>query len=135
MYGDLLLDRLGVKFLDPAPLHLELLHMLTTLHWNALGSLGGGFAFLVGGLAGASRFLGTHFPSGMSLVKYNLFFGRSQARHITFCPTVCMPCTVRCIQTTTGRVIIGECKGCKWYCPTTQPPTQQHNEPQRKILG
>ena len=24
-------------------------------------------------LAGASRFLGTYFPSGMSLVKYNLF--------------------------------------------------------------
>ena len=34
---------------------------------------GGGFAFLVEGLAGASRFLGTHFPLGMSLVKYNLF--------------------------------------------------------------
>ena len=38
MYGDLLLDRLGVKFLGPAPLDLELLHMLTTFHWNALGS-------------------------------------------------------------------------------------------------
>ena len=33
MYGDLLLDRLGVKFLD-----LELLNMLTIFHWNALGS-------------------------------------------------------------------------------------------------
>ena len=32
MYGDLLLDRLGVKFLGPAPLHLELLHMLFTFH-------------------------------------------------------------------------------------------------------
>ena len=42
MYGDLLLDRLGVKFLGPAPLHL----------WAAL--LGGGFAFLVGGLAHTS---------------------------------------------------------------------------------
>ena len=30
MYGDLLLDRLGVKFLGPAPLHLEPFHMLTT---------------------------------------------------------------------------------------------------------
>ena len=38
MYGDLLLDRLGVKFLGPAPLHLELLHMRATFHWNALGS-------------------------------------------------------------------------------------------------
>ena len=38
MYGDLLLDQLGVKFLGPAPLDLELWHMLTTFHWNALGS-------------------------------------------------------------------------------------------------
>ena len=38
MYGDLLLDRLSVKFLGPAPLHLELLHMLSTFHWNALVS-------------------------------------------------------------------------------------------------
>ena len=37
MYGDLLLDRLGVKFSGPA-LDLQLLHMLTTSHWNALGS-------------------------------------------------------------------------------------------------
>ena len=28
-----------------------------------------------------------------------------------------------------------ECKGYKWQCSTTQSPTQQHNEPQRKILG
>ena len=47
MYGDLLLDRLGVKFLGPAPLHLELLHMLSTFHWNALGStLGWWFCLL-----------------------------------------------------------------------------------------
>ena len=38
MYGDLLLDRLGVNFLGPAPLDLELLHTLATFHWNALGS-------------------------------------------------------------------------------------------------
>ena len=38
MYEDLLLDQVGVNFLGPAPLHLELLHMLTTFHWNALGS-------------------------------------------------------------------------------------------------
>ena len=38
MYGDLLLDQPGVNFLGPAPLDLELLHMLTTFHWNALGS-------------------------------------------------------------------------------------------------
>ena len=37
MYGDLLLDKLGVNFFGPAPLDLELLHMLTTFHWNALG--------------------------------------------------------------------------------------------------
>ena len=38
MYGGLLLDQLGVNFLGPAPLDLELLHMLTIFHWNALGS-------------------------------------------------------------------------------------------------
>ena len=38
MYGDLLLDQLGVNFLGRAPLDLELLHMLATFHWNALGS-------------------------------------------------------------------------------------------------
>ena len=38
MYGDLLLDQLGVNFLGPAPLDLELWHMLTTFHLNALGS-------------------------------------------------------------------------------------------------
>ena len=38
MYGDLLLDNLDVNFLGPAPLDLELLHMITTFHWNALGS-------------------------------------------------------------------------------------------------
>ena len=26
-----------------------------------------------------------------------------------------------------------EYKGYKWQCPTTQPPTQQHSEPQPKI--
>ena len=40
---------------------------------SAFALHGDGFAFLVGGLAGAGRFLGIHFPSGMSLVKYNLF--------------------------------------------------------------
>ena len=38
MYGDLLLDQLGVNFLGPVPLDPELLHMLTTFYWNALGS-------------------------------------------------------------------------------------------------
>ena len=28
-----------------------------------------------------------------------------------------------------------ECKGYKWQCPTTQSPTQQHNEPQRQFFG
>ena len=27
-----------------------------------------------------------------------------------------------------------ECKGYKSQCPTTQSPTQQHSEPQRKIV-
>ena len=39
MYGDLLLDRLGVKFLGPAPLHLELLHMLTTETYSLTASV------------------------------------------------------------------------------------------------
>ena len=74
MYPDLLLDQLGVKFL--VLLHFTLNSctcspLSTRMLWAAL--LGGGFAFLVGGLAGASRFLGTHFPSRMSLVKCNLF--------------------------------------------------------------
>ena len=48
-FKDLLLDRLGVKVLGPAPLHLELLHMLTTFHWNALGrTLGWWFCLLRG---------------------------------------------------------------------------------------
>ena len=38
MCGDLLLDQLGVIFPGLAPLDHELLHMLTTFHWNALGS-------------------------------------------------------------------------------------------------
>ena len=38
MYEDLLLDQLGVNFLGPAPLDLELLRMLTNFHWIALGS-------------------------------------------------------------------------------------------------
>ena len=52
----------------------------TGMLWAAL--LGGGFAFLVGGLAGASRFLGTHFPSGMSLVKHNLFTVLCKPHHL-----------------------------------------------------
>ena len=45
MYGDPLLDQLGVNFLGPAPLDLELLHMLTTFHWMLWAALlGGGFA-------------------------------------------------------------------------------------------
>ena len=42
----------------------------TGMLWAAL--LGGGLALLIGGLAGASRFLETYFPSGMSLVNCNL---------------------------------------------------------------
>ena len=46
-----------------------------------LGTGRGGGGLLQTRLAGASRFLGTHFPSGMSLVKYNLF--------PKLCPTTC----------------------------------------------
>ena len=45
MYGDLLLDQLGVNFLGPAPLDLELWNMLTTFHWNALSSALGWWFF------------------------------------------------------------------------------------------
>ena len=38
MYGELLLDQLGVIIFVPAPLDLELLHMLTTFRWIADGS-------------------------------------------------------------------------------------------------
>ena len=65
MYGDLLLDRLGVKFLGPAPLHLELLHMLTTFHWNALGStLGWWFCLFGRRLCRCKQVLGNPFPFG-----------------------------------------------------------------------
>ena len=65
MYKDLLLDRLGVKFLGPAPLHLELLHMLTTFHWNALGStLGWWFCLLGRRLGRRKQIFGNPFPFG-----------------------------------------------------------------------
>ena len=52
MYGDLLLDRLGGKLLGPAPLDLELLHTLSTFHWNAEGrTLGWWFCLLRVGLS------------------------------------------------------------------------------------
>ena len=44
---------LHVPFLGPAPLHLELLHVVKTVHRNALlgaEPLGGGLALLAGGL-------------------------------------------------------------------------------------
>ena len=65
MYGDLLLDRLGVKFVRPAPLHLELLHMLSNFHWNALGStLGWWFCLLGRRLGRRKRIFGNPFPFG-----------------------------------------------------------------------
>ena len=65
MYGDLLLDRLGVKFLGPAPLHLELLHMLSTFHWNALGSTDGWWFCLLGRRLGKRKqIFGNPFPFG-----------------------------------------------------------------------
>ena len=93
MYRDLLLDRLGVKFLGRAPLHLELLHILSTFHWNPLGStLGWWFCLLGRRLGRRKQIFGTHFRSGMSLVKYNLF------------PKLCpMPHTPRALFTHTGQ--------------------------------
>ena len=64
MYGDLLLDRLGVKFLGPAPLHLELLHMLTTFPWNALGSTLGWWFWVVRRLGRRKQIFGNPFPFG-----------------------------------------------------------------------
>ena len=63
MYEDLLLDQLGVKFLGPSP--LELLHMLSTFHWNALGStLGGCFCLLGRRLGRRKQIFGNPFPFG-----------------------------------------------------------------------
>ena len=63
MYGDLLLDRLGVKFLGPAPLHPELWHMLSNCQWNALRStLGWWFCLLGWRLGGRKQIFGN--PNG-----------------------------------------------------------------------
>ena len=149
MYGDLLLDRLGVKFLGPAPLTLNSC-TCSPLSTGILGAalLGGGFAFLVGGLAGASRFLGTHFPSGMSVVKYNLFPKLCPIPHapralFTHTTSVSEFRSLSSSVTGGNMVVLSssisakvskmsrhECKGYKWQCPTTQPHnnTMSRNE-------
>ena len=126
----------------------------TGMLWEAL--LSGGFAFLVGSMAGASRFLGTHFPSGMSLVKYNLFPKlcpiphtpralftqttpvsefRSLSSSVTFVPRGNMIVLSSSISAKVSKMSRHEWKAYRWQWPTTQSPTQQHNEPQRKIFG
>ena len=73
MYGDLLLDRLVVKFLGPAPLHLELLRMLTSFHWNALGStLGWWFCLLGRSLGRRKQIFGNPVPFGTVPCKIQL---------------------------------------------------------------
>ena len=112
--------------------------------WAAL--LGGGLALLVGGLAGASKFLATHFPSGMSLVKYNLFpklhrdaleypmtcakTGSPVERiNIIFVPGVNMVVLSSPISAKLSKMSCQGYTGFKWQCFTTQSPTQQHSEP------
>ena len=54
---------------------------------------------------------------------------------ITFVPGGNMVVRSSSISAKVSKTSCHECKGYKWQCPTTQSPTQQHNEPQRKILG
>ena len=159
MYGDLLLDRLGVKFLGPAPLHLELWHMLSIFHWNALGStLGWWFCLLGRRLGRRKQIFGNPFPFGNvpckiqlvpKTVSHTLYTTgtlhphnlrvRIQVtiiiRHICPVPGGNMVVLSSSISAKVSKMSRHECKGYKWQCPTTQSPTQQHNEPQRKILG
>ena len=159
MYEDLLLDRLGVKFLGPAPLHLELLHILSTFHWNALGStLGWWFCLLGRRLGRRKQISGNPFPFGNvpckiqlvpktvshtpystgTLHPHNLRV-RIQVtiiiRHICPVPGGNMVVLSSSISAKVSKMSRHECKGYKWQCPTTQSPTQQHNEPQRTFFG
>ena len=55
--------------------------------------------------------------------------------NITFVPGGNMVVLSSSISAKVSKMSCHECKGYKWQCPTTQSPTQQHNEPQQKILG
>mmetsp|Transcript_27332 Transcript_27332/g.45198 ORF Transcript_27332/g.45198 Transcript_27332/m.45198 type:complete len:81 (+) Transcript_27332:251-493(+) len=55
--------------------------------------------------------------------------------NITLVPGGNMVVLSSSISAKVSKMSCHECKGYKWQCPTTQSPTQQHNEPQRKILG
>ena len=55
--------------------------------------------------------------------------------HIIFVPGENMVVLSSSISAKVSKMSCHECKGYKWQCPTTQSPTQQHNEAQRKILG
>ena len=133
MYGDLLLDRLGVKFLGPAPLHLQLLHMLSTFHWNALGSTGFGRR-----LGRRKQIFGKAFPFRNVPCKNTTCCTKTgspvERMNITFVPGGNMVVLPSSISAKVSKMSCQECKGYKWQCPTTQSPTQQHSEPQRKIL-
>ena len=104
MYGDLPFDRLSVKFLGPAPLDLEPLNMLTTFHWNALGST-----------------LGWWFPTTCAKT------GSCVERMNITC--VNMVVLSSSISAKVSKMSCQEYTGYKWQCLTTQSPTQQHSEP------
>ena len=97
MYGDLLLDRLGAKFFGPAPLHLELLHMLTTFHWNALGSTLGWWVCLLGRRLGRRKQISPVEPMNITLV-----------------PGGNMVVPSSSISAKVSKMSCHECKGCKW---------------------
>ena len=124
MYKDLLLDRLGVKFLGPAPLDLELLHMLSTFHWNALGStLGWWCCPFSRRLGRRKQIFGNPFPfrnttccakTGSPVERMN----------ITFVPGGNMAVLSRSISVKVSKMSCQEYKGYKWQCPTTQSPSE-----------
>ena len=97
MYGDLLLDRLGVKFLGPAPLHLELLHMLTTFHRNALGST-----------------LGWWFCLLRRRLRRRKQISPVERMNITLVPGGNMVVLSSSISVKVSKMSCHECKGCTW---------------------
>ena len=118
MYGELLLDRFTVKFLCPAPLHLEICHMLSTFHCNALGN-DAAICITVLRMSNDLR------QSRLPVKRMNITLVRGGN----------MVVLSSSISAKVSKMSYHECKGNKWQCPTTQSPTQQHNEPQRKIMG
>ena len=160
MYGDVLLDRLSVKFLGPSPLDLELLHMLTTFHGNALGStLGWWFGPLNRRLGRRKQIFGNPFLFGdvpypvvkdclaitlicdaaicipMLRISNDLRQNRFPcgADEYYICPGGKHGCAVKFHFSESEQNILPRVQGYKWQCPTTQSPTQQHSEPQHKF--